>query len=287
MKKLLSCLFILALIPLQSQDRRTLYPYLAGDTFREFAEYVYDETTQDLKPEDVRAKGTIFVKTDLLNEFFQNIHPHLPPYILITHNSDLPIPRPYQAYLEDPKLIAWFGINVENFIHNKLHPIPIGITNRYNSVGGDLGLIQQMEDKLSTYRKKHLLYLNFSLNSYPKERYKVYNLFKSKKFCLVRDNLSYRNYYTDIAESKFVLSPRGNGLDCHRTWEALYLNAIPVVRTSSIDSLYNDLPVLIVKQWEELNEKSLNQKYKQLSITKNRKEKLKADYWYNKIRSYQ
>jgi hypothetical protein len=25
------------------------------------------------------------------------------------------------------------------------------------------------------------------------------------------------------------LSPRGNGLDCHRTWEALYLDAIPIV----------------------------------------------------------
>ena len=44
---------------------------------------------------------------------------------------------------------------------------------------------------------------------------------------------------------KFILSPPGAGFDCHRTWEALYLGAIPIVKTSSLDPLYKDLPVVI------------------------------------------
>lgn len=33
-------------------------------------------------------------------------------------------------------------------------------------------------------------------------------------------------YVYDLAHSRFVVSPPGNGPDCHRTWEALYLGAI-------------------------------------------------------------
>ena len=50
----------------------------------------------------------------------------------------------------------------------------------------------------------------------------------------------------------FVISPHGNGYDCHRTWEALILGCIPVVKTSPLDVLFKDLPVLILKDWKEL-----------------------------------
>ena len=32
-----------------------------------------------------------------------------------------------------------------------------------------------------------------------------------------------------LLRSKYVLSPPGNGPDCHRTWESIYLGAIPIV----------------------------------------------------------
>ena len=43
-----------------------------------------------------------------------------------------------------------------------------------------------------------------------------------------------------INQSKyaFVLSPRGRGLDCHRTWEALCLGCIPIVKKSPITKLF-------------------------------------------------
>jgi hypothetical protein len=52
----------------------------------------------------------------------------------------------------------------------------------------------------------------------------------------------------------FVISPHGNGLDCHRTWEALILNSAPIVKTSPLDRLYTALgmPVVIVNDWSEV-----------------------------------
>ena len=58
-----------------------------------------------------------------------------------------------------------------------------------------------------------------------------------------------RDYLMALGRHRFVLSPRGNGLDAHRTWEALLVGAIPVVRSSALDILYEGLPVLIVKDW--------------------------------------
>ena len=51
-------------------------------------------------------------------------------------------------------------------------------------------------------------------------------------------------YYTRY---EFVLSPPGVGIDCHRTWEILFFGGIPIVESSSLDSLFDDLPVVIVK----------------------------------------
>jgi len=65
----------------------------------------------------------------------------------------------------------------------------------------------------------------------------------------------------EIYRSKFVLVPRGNGLDTHRVYEAMYFNAIPVVLAGQLDHFYTPLPVLIVQSWSELTEQFLRANY--------------------------
>jgi hypothetical protein len=81
----------------------------------------------------------------------------------------------------------------------------------------------------------------------------------------------------------FVLSPHGNGLDCHRTWEALILGCIPIVRRSPVDSLYEDLPVLIVNEWTDITETLLKTTVEQFKNQSFSYEKLTLPYWMNKI----
>jgi len=57
------------------------------------------------------------------------------------------------------------------------------------------------------------------------------------------------------AEYPFVISAAGNGLDCHRTWELLYLGSIVVTKTSPLDRLFDGLPVVIVEDWNEVGDK--------------------------------
>ena len=84
----------------------------------------------------------------------------------------------------------------------------------------------------------------------------------------------------------FVLSPHGNGLDCHRTWEAIALGCIPVVKTSPLDRLFSGLPVLIVNSWSDLNESLLSEtvdRFQDTIVPSELPEKLKLDYWTSRI----
>lgn len=59
--------------------------------------------------------------------------------------------------------------------------------------------------------------------------------------------------WKNMTDFAFVLSPFGNGMDCHRTWEALLCGCIPIVRSSVFNELFEGLPVLIVENWSDIS----------------------------------
>lgn len=266
--------------------RESSEPFLSGDTFRARSDYVFDETSNQVDPQMITFGNTIFVKTDLLPVFFEKIHPDIAcPYVLFTHNSDLPIPGNYGHMLDDEKILAWFGINVENFSHPKLHPVPIGLANR-RWLHGDIRKFIQVHYEFCGKEKKYLLYMNFIARTNNSIRAPIYEQFISEPYCFFASGRNLREYLVDLSRSLFVLSPRGNGLDCHRTWEALYMGAFPIVQSSSLDSMYDGLPVVIVEDWREITPDFLEKKLEKIEQLSNWSEKLWVDYWLEKINAY-
>lgn len=270
-----------------SEERGSSAPFISGDTFRASADHVFDETTRTLAPERVKAGDVIFVKTDweYLETFFHHYHPRIHyPYILVTHNSDHGAPGPCRSYLNEPKLLAWFAQNVEGEPHPKLHPIPIGIANRCWK-HGNTHLFSALLKYASNQDRPFLCYLNFEPATYPQERPYVWNLFANQPWCVVsRPTKEIAGFLKDLTRAKFVISPRGNGLDAHRTWEALLMGAIPIVRSSSLDPLFSDLPVLIVQDWEVISEAYLNEQYENIKSKPYNQAKLFSDYWITRLR---
>jgi hypothetical protein len=274
--------FLLFSVPCP-RERAPWPPFISGDAFRAYADYVFDELDSSLNPHNIKPNSTIFVKWDYLGNFFRRIHPHLPPYILITHNSDGASPGHFIAFLRDENLIAWFSQNVDDFSNPKIHPIPIGIANRMWGHGnGDLITRTQKRE----HRKSHLLYLNICEKTYPKERKLVKNLLEHAPFVYSPPVKSFEDYLHDLASSKFVASPRGNGLDTHRLWESLYLGAYPIVKSTSLDSLYDDLPVVIVDNWNLVTEEFLEKKYEEFGNKSFNLDKLYISYWIKLIDSF-
>jgi hypothetical protein len=242
--------------PYNSKDknpRRPNLPYITGDAFRSHSDFIFDETNQKFNPDIVKKGDIIFVKTDLLDKFFTGYHDKISnKYILVSHNSDEDVPitrdlKDYTRYLEDEKIIVWFSQNV-NRSHKKLIPVPIGVENRYCS-GKKLKVINKYRLNKFKINKKYLLYMNFNIANWPEERSFVDKLFEKQSYCRKTDNIPYKRFFKEMASSNFILCPRGNGLDCHRTWESLYLKSIPIVRSSAMDPIYKNLPVIIVNNW--------------------------------------
>lgn len=274
----LSASFLLAV-----QNRDSSLPYISGDTFRNVCDFILEGKRKTMNPQKVQAGDLIFVQADQLKYFVSQLHPKIiNPYILITHNSDNSIPGVFNELLDDHKLIAWFGQNVENCSHPKMHPIPIGIANNYWP-HGSVDTLNRIQKIANTLSKVNLLYMNFQINNFPNERAYVYKKFKNQRFCTIDTPLGFEAYLTKLAESKFVLSPRGYGLDCHRHWESMLMGAIPIIKSSSLDVLFEDLPALIIHDWDEVTEEFLHQKWEEMSRKEYHLEKLYADYWLQQI----
>ena len=89
-----------------------------------------------------------------------------------------------------------------------------------------------------------------------------------------------------LSKYKFSISPPGRGIDTHRAWESLLVGTIPIMLSSAIDSMFDDLPVIIVKSYNEVNKEFLEKKYTQLISNKNYNfEKLYTNYWIDEIKN--
>jgi hypothetical protein len=282
------CVKYLSRVPLNNSKRPGSYPFLSVDTYRAICNHFVDETDVPFDSKKVLPGDLIFVNTELIDYFFKNYHDAISsPYILITGNSIMSAPGKFIDKLNNDKLIMWFGVNPSINCHPKFIPLPLGIAN----IHWPHGNIQSFLDiKKIKIKKKYLLGINFITTTNESERDLAYGYFSELSFCknfLLKESKRkkpHTEYLRDISECKFVVSPHGAGLDCHRTWEILYAGGFPVVKASTLDSLYEGLPVLIVNSWSDVTEKFLEIKYKEMLGVNYSTERLYALYWINIIK---
>ena len=220
-------------------------------------------------------KNIFFTKIDWIDYFINIILPLIQkPFILVTHNGDQ-LSGIHNKILNHPLLIKWFGENM-NIINDKTEGIPLGLENQmWNRTNFDI-----INQNISI-QKKNLLYLNFSLHTNINREKIMHNLLK--KGFLKNISLPWNEYMKDLSSYKFALSPQGNGVDCHRTWECLYLGVIPIVENSIPMSFFKELPILFVDNYDIITEDFLHEKYNEFSNKKFNLEKLNLIYWENKI----
>jgi len=84
----------------------------------------------------------------------------------------------------------------------------------------------------------------------------------------------------------FVLSPYGVGPDCHRTWEALTLGCIPIIKSCGLDPLFENLPVLLVKKWSDVTQELLDATIESFKTKTFQYEKLQLEYWLKLMKSH-
>lgn len=77
---------------------------------------------------------------------------------------------------------------------------------------------------------------------------------KSQGNSMHGDNPHLLSLWSRLSEYLYWFSPFGVGMDCHRTWEALYVGSVPILLDSPLNAIWQDadLPVLIVKDYTKV-----------------------------------
>lgn len=94
------------------------------------------------------------------------------------------------------------------------------------------------------------------------------------------ENNVYLTYFMKLPKYKFIISPEGNGIDCHRHYEALIAGCIPIVEDNpTIRSKYGNVPILYTKDYSEINEKYLHEIYEKYLDLKFDFSRLFLNFW--------
>jgi len=208
--------------------------------------------------DNVKEGDVVFVKTDLLPIFFDKYYFQIKTkFYLINGVGANGVDKKYLKYLNEDKIIKWIGCNIL-FEHDNIVKIPIGFEEN-ELPGGDQKLLDKMFNSKQVLEDKVNKVLITKLGTTHKSRQNVIPLFKNTSYCqILTKRLPFEEFMNEINKYKFVLAPRGAGVDTHRFWEALLMGSIPIVETSNLDSLYNQFPCIIVKSFREINEVLLN-----------------------------
>jgi len=273
---------------------RTDYPLVSKDTFFAITDHFVDISIPLFDPLKVKRGDIVFIDSPCLQDFFRN---HLPKiqskFILVTGNGCRSIDKRYLPFLENPYLVAWFGMNM-TLIHPKTEIIPVGIPNSRFPNHPDIvkkgEILKKILEDLSIdlfFKTKPIhTCLNTVLCSHC-SRTAIQKYFATQSYCHVASSKPFLEYIEDIKNSRFVISPRGGNIDCYRTWEALYSGSIPVVESRGIDEVYKDLPVIIVDDLTSLTQMVLDDAFEHLKTKQFNLNKLHADYWLDKIKEAQ
>lgn len=264
--------------------------------FQERCDHVYDPRTSKflwptksspvtLDPALVKAGDTIFVRD--VGSFIKKLHPSIKyPYIMVTAGEFRDaVQEKFMRFLDNPNIIAWLSVHACPVTHPKFHMLPLGIYQDRKFYEPRAELTQ----KFAQWRKAPktgLLYSNFGdIRGMKPERAEVGALFDDAPYCYKAERLPFLEYMEEMSKYRFTLSPLGYGPDSYRNWEAMLVGSIPIVRSTHLDPLYADLPVLIVKEWSEVHEEFLHKKYEEISAKRYNIEKLFMEYWWKKIQN--
>lgn len=268
--------------------------FISSTVMRDGCDIIWDE--YDPEPPDTivgpHADGTVlWVNTTHVDRFIADVLPKITgQFVLVTaRENNSTAAFDLDRALAHPGLIHWF---MENYEHprdyidaGRITPLPLGLNFHKLDPGSpnqsrDMGLpappaVQQLDmkaiaERLPPLRDRPLkVYCNFHLNMdtflrHPHARKRAdaraaaRDALSGKPFVFWEPRQAPRHrVWSRHGGISFEASPRGNSIDCHRTWEALILGTIPIVASTQMDPIYDGLPVAIVEDWSEVTQERL------------------------------
>jgi hypothetical protein len=234
--------------------KRTNYPFLSGDGFASFADYIVTEI-EICDSQAVASATVIFVPSHLLETFLSATEDiNYKNKILLLGNSD-------RNFTEEPfefeKFLAVYCQNAAFKLSEQVKILPIGLENLRLAASGFKFF---HKPSTSEQEMKKVLFPPMSPTNAIRVTLTEDVKAKSDLFDYKPVRLARYSYFKLLKKYKFVFVCEGNGFDSHRLWEVLYQGSFPVVLetpwSENLKSL--NLPILYVNSVNEISEELLN-----------------------------
>ena len=249
------------------QSRLSSFPFVSGDGFRMMCDLIV-ESSEDIKNLEknitIHFKKNIEINIFISLAFVENplVRDNLIREIekinffdsrkvkIIFHNGDK-VPD-IDFFNQLHKYARLYSVNVNNSF-DSVCGIPIGIENYHHMSNGLMkDFVAYKHCKIERLTRDIAVLGSFNVKTNLSERMIVKNSMLNFGFEIHGSNLSHEKYLNYLQRSLFIVSPPGNGPDCHRTWEALLMGAVPVIRSSTLSkNIVESTPILEVENWDD------------------------------------
>lgn len=253
----------------------------------------FDKLIKEQKIKDITCKNLRFLKdiscNDIIivsfsefdffvNEILKKLKPEI-KIILITAQIDLPILHKNDLtdyVLNHDNIIKWYSHNPIYIPSNKYGPFPYGIhTEKINIIYNISKLMSK--EKLKKCKFDSVYNSAIRVHSHlPDDHIRHSDIFNK--------NLDeYHDYLSNIAISKYIISPSGDREDCFRHWESLLLGCIPISNISK-DKYYSLFGDDMIYDCDVNNMKDYIDGNIIPEYTFPDRKKLMVSYWKNKVK---
>ena len=177
-------------------------------------------------------------------------------FIIFTNLEDTPI----DDYIFDSIPDNVLCISAVNAISHggKVIPAPYGVQRKMNPTDNRMDFLKSYMKYAQPKKFRYLLYVSHNEESNQKRK-GIKDLFENKSWAKVdRERVNYSSFLGSLYQSKFMICPEGNAIDCHRNWEVLYMRRVPIMkRHTYLEQLYKNYPVLFVDDYNQVTEQLL------------------------------
>ena len=178
---------------------------------------------------------------------------------MASSSSDSPMVmtlRQWQDKIKDPFSLIVQASTTDG--HDRWQNFPIGMQYNYPSFCHNFELQKGSHENLAL--------LAISATNDLRRRPIGLNRLKIVETCsklgFINKTMSAQEYFTCLPSYKFVISPEGNGIDCHRHYEALLAGCVPIVEYHpGIAEKYRGCPILFTRDYSELTPEYLDRTY--------------------------
>jgi hypothetical protein len=224
-------------------------PYLSGDLFADKADIsLYGPRFRGSKPsiKEVSTAKVIFCPSHMYESMIRDYGKAISAKVIILGNSD----RDFDNHEMDiPESVTRVFLQNSTIINPRFRCIPIGLENIRIAVNGLPKFFN--ENLVSQDKNGRMLIGPFGNTHAEREMLSHLRPGKYENFDVFAGRWSPLEFSKISSKYSLIAAPRGNGLDTHRFWEALYRGSIPVVRGTawSQDMLKIGIPCVEIPDW--------------------------------------